>query len=170
MANDIEIKSGNFEEKDCYVVVENDPNAIEGKNKWQEGIDEWRREQGDDKWKCPTEMSDNRSEDVLVSIKSPSDKTTVSGKEVTVKVKITTINSLKNVKIFLNDKEMKNYNEDKRDIEETFKDLSDDVYKLKVRATNDKEKSGESEIKFGLNKAWDYITPTIPVASASASP
>ncbi len=170
LANDIEIKSGNFEEKDCYVVVENDPNAIEGKNKWQEGIDEWRREQGDDKWKCPTEMSDNRSEDVLVSIKSPSDKTTVSGKEVTVKVKITTINSLKNVKIFLNDKEMKNYNEDKRDIEETFKDLSDDVYKLKVRATNDKEKSGESEIKFGLNKAWDYITPTIPVASASASP
>ena len=42
---------------------------------------------------------------------------------------------------------MKNYNEDKRDIEETFKDLSDDVYKLKVRATNDKDKSGESEIK-----------------------
>ncbi|MEK7078677.1 MAG: transglycosylase domain-containing protein [Patescibacteria group bacterium] len=169
IANDIEIKSGNFEEKDCYVVVENDPNAIDGKNKWQEGIDEWRRDQVDDKWKCPTEMSDNRSEDVLVSIKSPSDKTTVTGKEVTVKVKITTINSLKNVKIFLNDKEMKNYNEDKRDIEETFKDLSDDVYKLKVRATNDKDKSGESEIKFGLNKAWDYVTPTIPVASSSAS-
>lgn len=171
LANDIEIKSGNFEEKDCYVVVESDPNAIDGKNKWQEGIDEWRREQGDDKWKCPTEMSDNRSEDVLVSIKSPSDKTTVTGKEVTVKVKITTINSLKNVKIFLNDKEMKNYNEDKRDIEESFKDLSDDVYKLKVRATNDKDKSGESEIKFGLNKAWDYVLPmATPIASASASP
>lgn len=171
LANDIEIKSGNFEEKECYVVVENDPNAIDGKNKWQEGIDEWRRDQGDDKWKCPTEMSDNRSEDVLVSIKSPSDKTTLTGKEVTVKVKITTINSLKNVKIFLNDKEMKNYNEDKRDIEETFKDLTDDVYKLKVRATNDKDKSGESEIKFGLNKAWDYVLPTAtPIASASASP
>ena len=170
LANDIEIKSGNFEEKECYVVIENDPNAIDGKNKWQEGIDEWRRDQGDDKWKCPTEMSDNRSEDVLVSIKSPSDKTTVTGKEVAVKVKITTINSLKNVKIFLNDKEMKNYNEDKRDIEETFKDLSDDVYKLKVRATNDKDKSGESEIKFGLNKSWDYVVPTsTPVASPSAS-
>ncbi|MBI4973456.1 transglycosylase domain-containing protein [Candidatus Roizmanbacteria bacterium] len=170
LANDIEIKSGNFEEKECYVVVENDPNAIDGKNKWQEGIDEWRRDQGDDKWKCPTEMSDNRSEDVLVSIKSPSDKTTVTGKEVTVKVKITTINSLKNVKIFLNDKEMKNYSEDKRDIEETFKDLSDDVYKLKVRATNDKDKSGESEIKFGLNKSWDYaVLTSTPVASPSAS-
>jgi len=171
LANDIEIKSGNFEEKECYVVIENDPNAMEGKNKWQEGIDEWRREQGDDKWKCPTEISDNRSEDVLVSIKSPSDKTTVNGNEVTVKIKITTINSLKNVKIFLNDKEMKNYNEDKRDIEETFKDIADDVYKLKVRATNDKDKSGESEVRFGINKAWDYILPTAtPVASPSASP
>lgn len=170
LANDIEIKSGNFEEKDCYVVVENDPNAIDGKNKWQEGIDEWRREQGDDKWKCPTEMSDNRSEDVLVSIKSPSDKAKIESHEITVKVKITTINALKNIKIFLNDKEMKSYNEDKRDIEETFKDLSDDVYRLKVRATNDKDKTGESEIRFGINKAWDYVAPTsTPVASPSAS-
>lgn len=170
LANDIEIKSGNYEEKDCYVVTENDPNPIDGKNKWQEGIDEWRREQGDDKWKCPTDMSDNRSEDVLVSIKSPADKAKIESHEITVKVKITTINALKNVKIFLNDKEMKNYNEDKRDIEETFKDLVDDVYKLKVRATNDKDKTGESEIRFGINKAWDYVAPTsIPIASPSAS-
>ena len=169
LANDIEIKSGNFDEKDCIVVAENDPNAIDGKNKWQEGIDEWRREQADDRWKCPTDVSDNRSEDVLVSIKSPPDKAKIESHEITVKVKITTINSLKNIKIFLNDTEMKSYSEDRRDIEETFKGLNDGVYKLKVRATNDKDKTAESEIRFGINRVWDYIAPTsAPVASPSA--
>lgn len=176
LANDIEIKSGNYDEKDCYVVQESDPISTDGKNRWQEGIDAWRGEQSDDKWKCPTDVSDNRSDDVIVSIKSPSDKTTVNGSDINVKVKITTLNPLKNVKIFLNNNEVKNYDEDKREIDETFHSQSDGVYELKVRATNNKDKQGESTIKFGLNKPWDYAAPTAvptaaptPVSSSSSS-
>jgi len=131
----------------------------------------------DDKFHCPTDISDNNSENVLVSIKSPSDKTTVNGNSINVKVKITTLNSLKNVKIFINNNEVKNYNEDKREIDETFSGYSDGTYELKVRAVNDKDKSGESMIKFGLNKPWDYAAPTsgptntpqlIPTSSSSS--
>ena len=171
LANDVEIKTGNYDEKDCYVVTESDPVSTDGKNRWQEGIDTWRAQQGDDKWKCPTEVSDNRSEDVVVSIKNPSDHSTISDKTFTVKVKITTISSLKNVKILLNNNEMKNWNEDKREFEEQITAPGDGVYELKVRAVNDKDKSGESAIKFGINKAWDYTEPTsAPTATPTPSP
>jgi len=172
LANDIEIKTGNYDERDCYVVTENDPVSIDNQNRWQQAINKWAGEQPDDKWKCPTDISDNRSEDVVVSIKSPLDKSKVEGKDINIKVKIVSMSSLKNVKIWLNNEEIKNYNEDKRDIEETIKDKPDGVYELKVRAVNDKDKSGESSIKFGLNKNWDYVEPTAtstPTSSSSTS-
>ena len=163
LANDIEIKTGNYDEKDCYVVAESDPVSIDGKNRWQEGIDNWRKDQGDDKWKCPTEISDNRSEDVVVSIKNISDRSTITDKNMSVRIKTVSLSPLKNVKIFVNGNERKNYNENKQDFEISLSDLDikdDGVYELKVRSTNEKDKTGESAIKFGLNKPWDYTVPT----------
>ena len=87
------------------------------------------------------------------------------------------MSNLKNVKIFLNGNEFKNYNEDKKDFEETISVSNDGVYELKVRSTNEKDKSGESMIKFGVNKAWDYVEPTsapaatvTPAVSPSVTP
>ncbi len=160
LANDIEIKTGNYEEKDCYVVAESDPVSTDGKNRWQEGIDSWRKDQGDDKWKCPTEVSDNKSEDVVVSIKNINDHSTITDKTFTVRIKTVSMSNLKSVKIYVNNSEYKSYSEDKRDFEETISVASDGVYELKVRVVNEKDKSAESMIKFGVNKAWDYVSPT----------
>jgi len=172
----VEIKTGNYDEKDCYVVTESDPVSTDGKNRWQEGIDAWRREQSDDKWKCPTDISDNRSEDVVVSIKNISDHSTVTDKNMSVRIKTVTLSPLKNIKIFVNGNEKKNYNENKQDFEISLSDLDikdDGVYEIKVRATNEKDKSGESAIKFGVNKAWDYAEPTTaptPTSITTPSP
>jgi len=169
IANDIEIKMGNYEEKDCYVVAESDPVSTDGKNRWQEGIDTWRKEQGDDKWKCPTELSDNKTEDVFVSIKNISDHATITDKTFTVRIKTISMSPLKNVKIWLNNNELKSYNEDKRDFEETISVTTDGVYELKVRSTNEKDKTGESMIKFGINKPWDFVAPTGAPSPTSSS-
>lgn len=173
LANDIEIKTGNYEEKDCYVVAENDPVSADGKNRWQEGIDNWRKDQADDKWKCPTDVSDNRSEDVVVSIKNISDHSTITDKSMNVRIKTVSMSNLKNVKIWVNGNEKKNYNENKQDFEISLQDLDikdDGVYELKVRSTNEKDKSGESAIKFGINKAWDFAEPTAAPTSIPTSP
>ncbi len=173
LANDVEIKTGNYDERDCYVVTESDPVSTDGKNRWQEGIDAWRAQQSDDKWKCPTDMSDNRSEDVVVSIKNISDHSTVTDKNMSVRIKTVTLSPLKNVKIFVNGNEKKNYNEDKQDFEISLSDLDikdDGVYEIKVRATNQKDKSGESAIKFGLNKPWDFSVPTAAPTAVITTP
>jgi len=129
-----------------------------GKNRWQEAINSWAGQQ-DDKFKPPTETSDASSDSVIVSIKSPSNQTTVSSGNLNIKAKIISIDKLKNVKVKLNGAEIKNWNEDKKDIDENIAVL-EGVYELQIVATNEKEKQGESTIKFGVDKPWDYATPT----------
>ena len=64
------------------------------------------------------------------------------------------------MKIKLNGAEIKSWDEDKKEIDETISITEDGVYELQVIGTNEKDKQGESTIKFGVNKPWDYVTPT----------
>ncbi len=161
LANEVEAKSGAFEEKDFIVITESDPVSTDGKNRWQEAINAWAGQQGDSKFKPPTETSDASSESVIVSIKNPMGQTTVSSGNLNIKAKIVSLDKLKNVKIKLNGSEIRSWNEDKKEIDETISITEDGVYELQVIGTNEKDKQGESTIKFGVNKPWDYVTPTL---------
>lgn len=162
IANDVEIKKGDFEEKEFIVITENDPVSTDGKNRWQEAIDEWRQQQSDDKFKYPTETSDVSSDSVIVSIKSPSDHETVNSNNVQIKAKFTSIDKVKNVKIYVNGGEIKSLDGDRDEIDETINLSPDGAYEIKVVAKNEKDKQGDSSIKIGVNKPWDYqaSTPT----------
>jgi len=160
LANEVEVKSGNYEEKDFIVITESDPVSTDGKNRWQEGIDAWAREQSDSKYHAPTEISDASADSVIVSIKSPSDHANLSSGNIEIKAKIVSLSSIKNIKIFLNGTELKNIDGNNTEINEAVVLENDKVYELKIRAVNDKDKTGESTIKFGVNKPWDYVSPT----------
>ena len=161
LANEVEIKSGNYEEKDFIIISENDPVSTDGKNRWQEAINAWAGQQGDNKFKPPTETSDASNDSVIVSIKSPSNQSTVSSGNLNIKAKIVSLDKLKSVKIKLNGEEIRSWNEDKKEIDETISLTEEKVYELQIIATNEKDKQGESTIKFGFNKPWDYVTPTL---------
>jgi len=150
LANDVEIKNGQYEEKEFIVFTENDPVSADGKNRWQEGIDAWVKDQGDPKFHPPTETSNTSSEDVVVSIKNPMGQTTVNSNNVEIKAKITSLAKIKNVKIKVNGSEVKSLDGDRDEIDETI-NLSDGVYELQVVATNEKDKSGESTLKFSVS-------------------
>lgn len=160
LANDVEIKSGNFEEKDMICFTENDPISDDNKNRWQEGINEWAKGQ-DSKFQCPTETSDGSADSIFVSIKSPSDKTRVETNNVEVQAKIVSGSSVKRIKIYVDGNEVKNIDGDRKDIVETIT-LSDGVHEIKVQAWNDKDKNGDSTVKIGVKKDLNdaVITPT----------
>ncbi len=160
LANEVEIKSGNYEEKDFIVITESDPISTDGKNRWQEAINAWAAGQSDNKFKPPTETSDASADSIVVSIKNPMGQTTITSGNVNIKAKIISLDKLKNVKIKLNGVVKFDWNEDKKDIDETIQISEDGVYELQVIGTNEKDKQGESTIKFGVNKPWDYVTPT----------
>lgn len=157
LANDVEIKNGNYEEKEFIVITEDDPVSGDGKNRWQEAINEWAKGQ-DDRFKPPTEVSEASAEDVVVSIKSPTNEQKVDDNNVEIKAKITSGPAVKNVKIKINGDEVKSIDGDREEINEPI-NLGNGVYELEVIAVNDKDKTGSAKIKFGVKMDWN-ATPT----------
>lgn len=159
LANDIEIKVGDYEEREFIVITERDPISTDGVNRWQQAIDEWIKSQSDEKFKPPTEISDVKAGDAVVQIKEPSDKTRIDANNFNVKARITSLDPIKKVEITVNGSVIKKYEEDKKDIDE-YLTLTDGVYEIKVTAENNQGKRGESQIKIGIKKNWDEISPT----------
>jgi hypothetical protein len=153
LANDVEVKSGNYDEKDFIVVTESDPVSSDGKNRWQEAIDEWAKAQSDDKYHYPTDTSDANSDDVVVSIKSPGNESTVDTNDVEIKIKVTSMSPLKEVKLTINGEEKKKWQGNNPEITEKF-NLADGKYEIKVSAVNEKDKSSDSTIKIGVKQPW----------------
>jgi penicillin-binding protein 1C len=162
LANDLEVRLGEYDFKDFVVFEEKDPISTDGRNRWQEGIEEWRKGQGDDRFKYPTETSTTKIDDVAVQIKAPEDKKQYDNTDITLSVKITSIEDIKKVEIFINGNSIKIFNENKKEFDENLKDrLSDNkTYEIKVRAENNKGKVGESTVRIGIKRAWDSNDPT----------
>jgi len=151
LANSVEIKSGSYEEKEFFVITENDPVSTDGKNRWQEAIDNWVKEQKEEKYHSPHETSDNQQDEVIIKIKKPADKEKLITKDIEIQANLTSLAPIKNIKIYLNNKEIKSINENKTELVEPLS-LNDEVYELKITAVNEKEKTAEAKIKFGINK------------------
>ena len=62
LANDEEIKRGDYDVKDYVVFEETDPVSTDGKNRWQESINAWLNEahKDDSLYRPPTEVSDHK--------------------------------------------------------------------------------------------------------------
>lgn len=169
LANEVEVRSGNYDEKEFIYITEKDPVSADGKNRWQEAIDAWAKEQSDERYKYPTETSDNSSDDVVISIRNPSGNSTVNENSFEVRAKIASLVNIKNIKIYANGKEMKSIDGDRDEINERIT-LEDGVYDLQVKAWNEKDKSGESTIKIGVKQPWDKKNEAQPTLTIVPSP
>ncbi len=65
LANEEEIKRGDYDAREYIVFEEQDPISRDGKNRWQDAINNWLNEShpGDDKYRPPTEVSDYKYEE-----------------------------------------------------------------------------------------------------------
>lgn len=153
IANEVEIKSGNYEEKQFVIIKESDPISGDGKNRWQEAIDEWARSQQDEKYHYPTDMSQARIEDISVSIINPKNENRIDSNSITLETKIASIEPVAEVKIFLDDTEVKSISGDQEKIQTTI-DVTNGKHKIKVTARNSKDKSSSTEVNFSVNENY----------------
>lgn len=80
LANDTEIARGDYEEKMFLLFKEEDPVSQDGKNRWQEGIDNWLAQFSEEKYHPPREKSrayGKDTEDIFIKLIEPQDKTQV---------------------------------------------------------------------------------------------
>jgi len=159
LANDIEIRLGDYTEKDYIVIHEDDPVSRDGKNRWQEAIDIWLVAQADEKYHSPTEVSSAKAEEMSVQIKDPQDRSRINSSTITVKAKIATIDPIVRTELFVDGSVVKTYGSDVKDISEEIS-LSDGIHIIRVRSENSKGKTGDSVVSIGINKDWEAPTAT----------
>ena len=162
LAPDTLVAKGEYEEKEFIILKEED--RLSGdKNRWQEGIDAWIKEQEDGRYDYPKEYCDS-SEQVIVKIEKPKNKEKV-GNEFEMEVAITADSDIKEVRFYVDD-ELKEALKSK-----PFKTkmvLADGVYTLKVQAEDEKGHQGEKKIEIRVNVV-EESTPS-PSSSPAASP
>ncbi len=169
LANSTEIASGNYEEKEFFVVKEQDPLSADGKNRWQEAIDSWAREQGDDRWKSPTEVSDGNIDDISIQVNEPKDKTRINSNDFRIYAKAISNIKLKSFELLVN-------NESKINTTDSIIDqnlhLSDGIYQLQFKAKNDKDKETSATITIGVNQepVTEPTATPIPTPSPTLTP
>jgi membrane carboxypeptidase/penicillin-binding protein PbpC len=158
LANEFETETGNFEEKDFIVVKESDPVSESGKNRWQEAIDLWIKDNKKDNqlWNPPTDTSDADQNSVKVNWNSPADHERVNTNDVHLTAKAYSIRDI--VKFTVEVNGMEKINKSSDTIDETIP-LEDGKYKIVYKASDSGGNSGQTEINIGVNQAWDAPGP-----------
>ena len=150
LATPLDIERGNYEEKEFIVAKEEDPYSSIT-NRWQAGIEAWIADQGDSRYRVPTEYCDSDSQ-VGVRIREPEDKKTVDN-EFKVRVRPLSINDIDWVKIYVNDEEKQTLRKDPYEVRLV---LSDGPYKIKAKMRDSAGKEAENEVRIGVNVDWDW--------------
>ncbi|MCJ7740358.1 transglycosylase domain-containing protein [Candidatus Microgenomates bacterium] len=167
LANLIEIATGSYDEKEYIVFTEDDPTSRDGKNRWQEGIDEWVGKQGDPAYHPPKDTSSKDENSVVVKIKTPQDKTKIDDNNVRIEAEGKSTKDIKKMELYIDDvlktKTENNY------LDETIV-LETGIRKIKVKAYNADNNSGESEISIGVKTSWEPTNTPAPSSTVTPIP
>mgnify|MGYP001225195908 CR=1 FL=1 len=166
LATPEDVANGNYDLKEYFNFKEEDPVSKDGRNRWQEGIDSWINQQSDKDKYFPPESFCRSDGAVGVNFDSPGDRST-QGNNVEIKVSISALKKITEVKLWIDDSEVKRWTE--RPYEGVF-NLGDGPHRLKVRAVDKDGASGEREIQIGVNVPWDWSPSPTPTITPAPSP
>lgn len=154
LANSVEVATGDYEEKQFIVLKEDDPVSGDGKNRWQEAIDAWINGLGDNgKYKPPTETY-NGSNQVVISIKSPSDQGMVDDNTVTITGEVLSTADIDKVEVTINGATKSSSG---KDFSQSF-NVPNGQYTIHVHAVDKRGTTSDRDIHIGVKEA--YATPT----------
>ncbi len=158
LANALELKSNNFEEKEFIVLTENDPVSGDGKNRWQEGIDKWLldNKKDDAKYHPPTDTSDASLNSVVINVSNPSDHNSNYPNDVSIKAKALSMRDI--VKFTLEVDGFEKIKKASDSLDETI-NMSNGKHKLLFKASDAGGNSSTAELNIGVNQAWDAANP-----------
>jgi 1A family penicillin-binding protein len=172
LATPQDIASNNYEEKEYIKLAEEDPVSKDGRNRWQEGIDEWIGQQADKNKYNPPEDYCRTDGMVSIGFDNPYHETTV-GNDFEVKVHTSSLKKIVEVKMWINDEEKKVWTEKPY---ETKVSLKDGLYKIKVKAVDKDGSFGVADVSIGVNLPWNWspsptatITPVPPTATPTVT-
>lgn len=154
LANSVEAATGDYEEKKFIVFKEDDPVSGDGKNRWQEAIDAWVNSQPDNsKYKVPTSTYEGTNQ-IVINISSPGDKSQVNDNNVTVKGEVISTADIDKVQVTLNGVTKESSG---KDFSQSFT-VPNGQYAIHIHATDKRGTNSDRDIHIGVGEP--YATPT----------
>lgn len=144
--------------QEYFVFVEFDPVSTDGKNRWQEGIDAWAAGHSDSKYRPPSELKTEPTQDpdeIKVHIRKPGGNSQVDFNFET-EADIESGRKINKVEFYIDGsiKDTKNGNNSNVKFSFTFAQANKGKHKIKVKAFNESGKSAESEIEVSVGEPW----------------
>lgn len=159
LANDLEVKTGNYDQKDFIVLTENDPVSGDGKNRWQDGINQWIKDnkKDDPLYNPPTEVSDTNQNDVIINLDTPHDQQRVDSNNVQIRVKAVSLRDI--VKFTVQDNGTQVIDKASDTIDQAVT-MTNGKHKITIKVSDSSGNSGQTEINIGVNQDWNAATAT----------
>ena len=161
IANELQIKLGDYEEKEFVVFNETDPVSETGKNRWQEAVNNWIKDnrKGDERWNPPTEVSSENSNTVTIRWVTPNDHEQVNSNDFRVAAKAYAIRDIVKFTLYIDGSKKVEKSSDT--IDETVH-LDNGKHNIKYTAVDSGGNSSTVEENIGVNVPWDYSPPASP--------
>lgn len=150
LATPSDISGQNYDNKEYFMIKEEDPVSTDGKNRWQEAILNWINGQGDGRYHPPTEYC-GTANPLSVEWQDPIDRVTVSS---TFKIKIKAVSTSDILSVEINADGLKVRSFDAPPYTDEIS-LTDGVHKLQVKAKDKDRHESEHTITIGVNTPWD---------------
>jgi len=163
-----DISSGNYEEKEYFIIKEEDPTAGPGQeNLWQKGILNWISGQGDGRYHPPNDYC-GETNPASVGFVEPGNESSNLPNKFKVRIRADSTSNIKEVTLFINGEKERGFSSPPY---ETEVELNEGTYELRAEAEDDNGRKADTTIKIGVKVDWDYVAPTpTPLASPTPTP
>ncbi len=166
LANNYEIATGNYEEKEFIIFEEEDPTS-KNQNYWQEGINNWISKQDNNQYKVPTETSQNNNDDIALMIKNPIDNEIIDNNNFKIYAEARSNSSITKIELYINDNLKKIVND--KNFDEDIS-LENGIYTLKIKAYSANGKNAEKSIKVGIKENPNPPTSVVYTITPTVTP
>lgn len=169
LANDAQIAVGDFDEREFIVLKENDPVSRDGRNRWQEGIQQWVTGQTDSRYKYPTEQC-GQNGDVNVRLRQPENEKKYDSTDIKVEVEAASGEGIQKIEIIVDGSVRETINDYR--YSGTIK-IEAGQHEVWAKAYTPGGKTGESsKVKIGTGgQDWKKPDPTpTPTPTPTATP
>lgn len=153
LATEAKEAAGDYDEKEFYVLRENDPVSQDGVNRWQQAIDAWIGGQSDEKYKPPTEYCGDQS-DVTVKLDRPRDKRNYDDEQIEIEIEAGSGDGIEKIELWVDGELRETIND--RSYKGTI-NLSKGKHELYARAKSRSGKEAKSNtVRIGVGGVdWD---------------
>lgn len=153
LATPSDVSGQNYDNKEYFVIKEEDPVSKDGKNRWQEAILNWINGQSDSKYHPPTEFC-GTGNPLSVEWVKPIDRDSNLSNTFNIKVKSSSTTDIVSIEIFADGLKVRTF--DSLPYEGEIS-LSDGVHKLQAKTKDKDGHESEHTITIGVNSAWDAV-------------